>query len=124
VRVQADTDPDHTPLQLLRPTLGNRICHALLREGYTTVEQVAATPDADLLDIAIIGPGSVAVLRKVIPYRDPVTGRSTPVLALSSDQIVELEELLDALISYATASGGRDIARRADAFKDSLRHRG
>jgi hypothetical protein len=106
-----------TPLSKLHPALGNRIFNALAREGFTSVEEVAAVPDIALADLRGMGLASITAIRSVIAA---ASTNSYPdddiVVMLSGGQLRELASLLATLAGYAEARGQADIAGRAQAF--------
>ena len=51
-----DLPAAQTPLQEAEPALGPRVFAMLDRYGFATVEEVAAVPDLELLDVRLFGP--------------------------------------------------------------------
>lgn len=111
-----------TPLETLHGTLPNRILNALLRAAYTTVEEVEAAADSELLGIHTLGWPSVTSIRDVIAESQidmRHTGDITEVV-LDGAQVRELAILLATLAAYADARQQRDKSDRAKAFLEAL----
>lgn len=105
-----------TPLAALRPQLPARVYNMLSREGFTTVEQVAALSDTALMTIRKMGESSLTALRDAIAVAAPAKPVPARGVRLGAAQVRELVELLSTLSSYAEGRNNRDLARRADAF--------
>ena len=113
-----------TPVTALHPVLGNRIFNALAREGFTTVEEVAAVPDTALMDIRGMGLGSINTVRNAIAAtQTPSYPNDDAAVTLSGRQLRELVLLLATLTVYAKARSQTDIADRAYAFVASVVYR-
>lgn len=106
------------PAETLSPWLPNRILNALLREQLTTVEQLAAVPDAALLTIRGLGASSVQPIREAITAAaGPVANKhGWPLLSLAYEQQRELMALLSILTDHARALDDQDTADRAQEF--------
>jgi hypothetical protein len=101
----------------LQPTLGERIPNLLMRNGYQTIEQVAAAPDRDLLQVPKIGRQSLAELRAAISISPAAGQMPDRAVTLDVDQVRELRRLLlGTLTRWADARGASDIAHRARDF--------
>lgn len=113
-----------TPLIELRPHLSSRTFNILAREGFTTVEQLAALPDRTLLSVRHFGVPTLESVRRALAT---VTAHHYPANAsvvLDAMQLCELDELLGILGVYAHARGQGDVCRRALAFAEVLRASG
>jgi hypothetical protein len=58
-----------TPLETLEGSLPVETLNALRRHPFSTLEELAATPDVGLLDVSRIGEMRVAEIRRVVPVR-------------------------------------------------------
>ena len=105
-----------TPLTTLQPSLGTRIYSTLTREGFITVEEVAAVSDRALIDIRGIGPGSINTIRDALAAARTPSWPEDTLVTLSGPQVRELTSLLATLTVYAEACGKSDVVRRAHAF--------
>jgi hypothetical protein len=56
-------------VQLVQGGVRPRSVHILLKAGFTSVEELAATRDALLLGLRGMGPALLAELRAVVPYQ-------------------------------------------------------
>ena len=72
-----------TLLEIAEPILGHRAYNLLTREGFTTIEELAATPDAGLLDLRNLGAKSLTAIH------DAVTTYAGPSLARPSELLVQ-----------------------------------
>ena len=104
-----------TALVVLRPHLSSRVYNLLTREGFTTVEEIAARDDFALLDIRTMGLPSIAAIREATATVR-AEGIAATALHLDAGKTRELVWLLSTLSAYAEGQGSRDVARRADAF--------
>jgi hypothetical protein len=122
----AGTGPEvaDTPISSLQPTLGERIPNLLMRNGYQTIEQVAATPDRDLLRVSKMGRRSLAELRAAISI-SPAAGQVPDrAVTLDVDQVRELRLLLGTLARWAwTRTSRRGRTRRPPGRAATHRHR-
>lgn len=62
--------------------VGNRVANALARAGYTTVEQVEALSDDELLVLPNVGPEGLRAIRRLIPEpprREPLPRPEPPI---------------------------------------------
>lgn len=107
-----------TPLESLRAALGGRIWNALMREGLTTVEEVASAPDSDLLKIGPLGANSIKIIRAVIQTTGASSYRMDHDVLIPKDQVPELVALLSTLAARGDRDGPHDLAQRARAFLD------
>lgn len=105
-----------TPTETLSCWLPNRMVNALLRDHFTTVEQIAVVPDAALLTIRGVGASSVAPIRDAIIAATGDVHDNRPVLRLASEQQRELVALLSILTDHAQALDDHDTAARVQAF--------
>jgi hypothetical protein len=114
--------PGATALAVLRRHLSTRVYNQLTRHGFTTVEQVAAVPDAALMDIRLVGGPSIAAIRETLAA---VKAALHPVedVQLTTAQVAELIQLLAVLSTYAEGHGNHALAARADAFLIGLNPR-
>jgi hypothetical protein len=93
--------PGRTPLdRLAEPLLAIsgavRFYNLLLRGGFATVEEVAATPDADLLLLRQVGPAMVAAVRQVLGelgLGSPEDARPAPV-GFMAERLMHITSLL------------------------------
>jgi hypothetical protein len=104
------------PLETLKGSLSSRILNMLLREGFTTVEQVAATPDEVLLKMPLLGLPSITAIRDAIAAAEAAAHVPDGEILLDVDQVRELAVLLSTLAGYAEAREQRDVAHRARTF--------
>lgn len=108
-----------TPLVTLGPLLSTRVLNCLLREGYTSVEQVAALPDAALHDMQSMGAVGITQLRVAIATTSG-TAAAPPAaprrVAFTANQARELAQLLNDLGALARVHDERDLAERAASF--------
>jgi hypothetical protein len=72
-----------------------------MRNGYQTIEQVAATPDRDLLQVPKMGRQSVAELRAAISISPAAGQMPDRAVTLDVDQVRELRLLLGILARWA-----------------------
>ena len=84
-----------TPISSLQLTLGERIPNLLMRNGYQTIEQVAATPDRDLLQVPKMGRQSLAELQAAISISPAAAQLPDRAVTLDVDQVRELRLLLE-----------------------------
>jgi hypothetical protein len=103
-----------TPLSTLREAVGERTLSMLRREGFTTVEEVAAVPDSGLLDLRNMGLTTLGTLRMAIAAQRLDTG-GEPV-TLSGYHVTELRMLLKRLASQAKPDKKADLMREVTAF--------
>uniref|UniRef100_UPI003F49AAFA DNA-directed RNA polymerase subunit alpha C-terminal domain-containing protein n=1 Tax=Actinoplanes sp. CA-151224 TaxID=3239904 RepID=UPI003F49AAFA len=106
-----------TPLHTLAPRLPSRVINCLLREGYTTVEQVAAVPDVALHDIRSLGVKGIGELRAASAGGTPAPAVT---VVLTSEQADAVAGLLAALGELARAHGRPDLAEQAAAVQRDL----
>jgi len=93
--------PGRTPVKrLAKPLLAvsgaARFYNLLLRSGFATVEEVAATPDADLLLLRQVGPAMVAAVRQVLGdlgLGSPEDARPAPA-GLMAERLMRIAGLL------------------------------
>jgi hypothetical protein len=104
-----------TPLETLRPLVSNRVLNCVLREGYTSVEQVAMLPDAVLRQMRSMGTGGIAELRAALGVPQP--GEA---VRLDAAQALEVAAVLTALASLANEHAEHDLAARARAARHLL----
>ena len=88
----------------------------MIREGFASVEELAAVPDAGLREIRHVGRGAITEVRDVIAAARTVNVADDQVVTLSGGQARELASLLATLAVYAAARNQHDVARRAEAF--------
>ncbi len=80
-----------TFLEVAEPILGHRAHNMLTREGFRTLEEVAATPEASLLNIRNIGKKSLATIRDAIATHLPVVAPAdVPLAAADVDASADL----------------------------------
>lgn len=89
-------------LEVAEPILGHRTYNQLVREGYRTVDEVAATPDAALLGMRNIGPKSLAAIHDMAvahkgdpldpppPEEGEVVAGISALHAMTTDQLVTI----------------------------------
>lgn len=106
------------PVETLSRWLPSRILNALLRDGFATVEEIAAVPDEALATIRGLGSLSIPALREAVT----AAGVSTlhppqpPALTLTGAQQRELASLLTILTKHSRNLNDHDTATRARAF--------
>jgi hypothetical protein len=93
--------------------LGERIPNLLMRNGYQTIEQVAATPDRDLLQVPKMGQQSLAELRAAIRIAPAAGQLPDRAVTLDVDQVRELRLLLGTLATWTYDGGALDLATAA-----------
>lgn len=102
--------PSVTPLQVLRPQLTTRYYGLLSRGGFSSVEEVEATPDSGLLDVRGAGPKFLDAVRTAIADLGLGDLADLPVAAPSTaDQVAERRQLLGELLEPGPALRSRDF---------------
>jgi hypothetical protein len=104
-----------TPLATLGPLLSSRVLNCLLRDGYSSVEQVAVLPDAALHDMRSMGAIGIRELRAAIAGVGATPSVAAPV-ALTAGQAGQLARLLSALGALARTHDEDDLAEQVAAF--------
>jgi hypothetical protein len=105
-----------TPLSTLREEVGERTFSMLRREGFATVEEVAAVPDSGLLDLRNMGLTTLGALRMAISTQRLDT--SGEPVTLSAYHVTELRMLLNRLTSQAKPDKKAVLMREATVFLD------
>ena len=105
-----------TPLVALGPLLPSKVLNCLLREGYTSVEQVAALPDAALQDMRSMGAVGIGQVRDAIATLGVRPAVAPAPVTLPAEQAGELARLLSDLAALARTHDERDLAERAVAL--------
>jgi hypothetical protein len=103
-----------TFLSSLRERLGTRTFSLLRREGFTSLEEVVAVPDAGLLDIRNLGPSTIAALR-MIAAEEQARSVVGPVI-LSDYQAAELLMLLKDLLVHVKPQRKDELTRAVSEF--------
>ncbi len=86
-----------TPLEVAEPTLGHRAYKLLTREGFTTLEDLAAIPDEALMKLRNLGPKALeAIHQAVAAYSDATVAHPS-----EADTHADRREHIDALLSPA-----------------------
>lgn len=86
-----------TPLEVAKPTLGHRAYHLLTREGFTTLEELAASPDEALLELRNLGTKSLdAIHHAVAAYSDATVAHPS-----EADTHADRREHIDTALSPA-----------------------
>lgn len=86
-----------TLLKVAEPTLGHRVHNMLSREGFITIEEVAATPDEALLDLRNLGTKSLnAIHAAVAAYADSSIAQLS-----GADEQASRREHIDTMLSPA-----------------------
>ena len=103
-----------TLLSTVREALGTRTFSLLRREGFTSIEEVAAVPDRGLLDIRNMGSTTIATLR-MIAATGCVDTASGPV-TLSEYHAAELIMLLKVLLTHLKPQRKDELSKAVSAF--------
>ncbi|GLW28593.1 hypothetical protein Areg01_15330 [Actinoplanes regularis] len=110
-----------TPLETLHKRLATRVLNTLLREDYTTVEQVAVLPDAALRDMRSVGTIGIAELRTTLAELGMTAAApDAAAVTLSAEQATDLAELLNLLGGLARRYGEPKLAMRTAVFQHLL----
>ncbi|MFF5230239.1 hypothetical protein [Dactylosporangium sp. NPDC000521] len=121
--VRAEPSPG-TDLATIRGALGPRVYNTLVRDGITTVEDLAAIPDMGLLDLRLMGPGSIERIRTAVVLHTSTPANSSAGSAgpvtLTPGQAREARTLLGVLAVMSQARGDDATAVRADAVCAAL----
>ena len=104
-----------TPLITLGPMLPSRVLNCLLREGYSSVEQIAVLPDAALHDMRSMGTIGISQIRDAIATLGVAPAAAPVPVTLPAEQAGELARLLADLGALALAHE-HDLAERAATF--------
>lgn len=86
-----------TLLEVAEPTLGHRTYNLLTREGFSTLEELAATPDEALLELRNLGPKSLDAIHHVVAaYSDATVAHPS-----EADAHADRREHIDTVLSPA-----------------------
>ncbi|WP_326957569.1 hypothetical protein [Amycolatopsis sp. NBC_01286] len=96
--------PLHTVEQRIRDAAGGtgRGYPPLARGGFVHTEEVQATPDAALLGVRNVGPNTLPIIRKVLPYTGPAVDEAAELPPTARERLnaperqAELDELFTA----------------------------
>lgn len=111
--VSGGDDATGTPVTSLRDLLSGRLLNLLQREGFHTVEQVAAASDDALLAVRRMGWPSVLEIRTAVAETHAAGRQGWDEVTFDSAHVRELISLLTILVAYADGREQRDVADRA-----------
>jgi hypothetical protein len=113
-----ETPRPGTPLIAVKDRLGLRLYNLLAREGFSAIEELAAIPDAGLLEVRRIGMPSLEHIREIV---GPAPGPSSRGgLMLTLRQVAELHTLLLTLVDSLHPDAREVLGQRANDFIDAV----